>query len=182
MVTLTSVTLTSLWMPILISTVIAFAAGSLMHVLIKHHRNDFKAAPDEASALQALSALGLAPGDYFIPHPTQSHQSSAPSVIIMTVMRPGGIKLGSSLFQWTVYQLIITILCAYVASRTLPVAAPYLNVFRVVGTVGFMAYSVAYAHESIWWQRSWGITLRYMFDGLVYALLTAGVFGWLWPR
>jgi hypothetical protein len=34
---------------------------------------------------------------------------------------------------------------------------------------------------SIWYHRSWGTTLRYTVDGLVYALLTAGIFGWLWP-
>ncbi|HWW21214.1 MAG TPA: hypothetical protein VNZ06_10445 [Steroidobacteraceae bacterium] len=175
-------TLVALWLPILLSAVIAFMAGWLMHMFVRHHRNDFKAVPNEPSACQSLGSLGLTPGDYFIPHASQSQRSSAPVTVIMTVMRPGGVQLGSALVQWFLYQLAISFLCAYVASRTLAFAAPYLNVFRVVGTVGFMAYSVAYAHESIWWQRGWGITVRYMFDGLVYSLLTAGVFGWLWPR
>jgi hypothetical protein len=35
---------------------------------------------------------------------------------------------------------------------------------------------------SIWAWRRWSTTLKGVFDGLVYALLTAGVFGWLWPR
>jgi len=26
------------------------------------------------------------------------------------------------------------------------------------------------------------MTIKEMIDGLVYALLTAGTFGWLWPR
>jgi hypothetical protein len=26
-----------------------------------------------------------------------------------------------------------------------------------------------------------GMALKHAFDGLVYALLTAGIFGWLWP-
>jgi hypothetical protein len=28
----------------------------------------------------------------------------------------------------------------------------------------------------------WSATLKNMFDGLLYALVTAGTFGWLWPR
>ena len=28
----------------------------------------------------------------------------------------------------------------------------------------------------------WSTTLKSMFDGLVYAALTAGTFGWLWPK
>ena len=35
--------------------------------------------------------------------------------------------------------------------------------------------------ESIWKGQSWSTTLKFVFDGLVYGLLTAGVFGWLWP-
>jgi hypothetical protein len=94
------VTLTSLWMPILISTVLAFVAGWLMHALIRHHRRDFKAAPSEAAAIQALGSLGLTRGDYFIPHQAQSQQGTAPITVIMTVMRAGGMQLGSALAQW----------------------------------------------------------------------------------
>ena len=30
--------------------------------------------------------------------------------------------------------------------------------------------------------RAWSTTLKNVFDGLLYALVTAGAFGWLWPR
>ncbi len=29
---------------------------------------------------------------------------------------------------------------------------------------------------------AWKLTLKSALDGLIYALLTAGTFGWLWPR
>jgi len=35
---------------------------------------------------------------------------------------------------------------------------------------------------SIWYRRSWGLTAKAALDGLIYAALTAGTFGWLWPR
>jgi hypothetical protein len=84
--------------------------------------------------------------------------------------------------QWFIYLLILMLICAYVASRTLTVGAPYLGVFRVVGSVAFMGLALGHAHQSIWWQRRWSSTIKYMIDGLLYALLAAGVFGWLWPR
>jgi hypothetical protein len=28
----------------------------------------------------------------------------------------------------------------------------------------------------------WSMTIKEVVDGLVYGLLTAGTFGWLWPR
>jgi hypothetical protein len=35
--------------------------------------------------------------------------------------------------------------------------------------------------SSIWYKKSWSGTLKNVFDGLVYGLVTGGVFGWLWP-
>lgn len=76
--------------------------------------------------------------------------------------------------------MIVTVFSAYLASRAVQPGADYLAVFRFVGTPAFMGYSLAALHESIWYKRSWVRTFKSVFDGLVYALLTAGVFGWLW--
>ena len=59
--------------------------------------------------------------------------------------------------------------------------ADYLSVFRLVGFAAFMGYALALPQASIWYRRNWRVTLVKMFDGLVYAGLTGGVFGWLWP-
>ncbi len=53
--------------------------------------------------------------------------------------------------------------------------------FRVTGTVAFACYAMAHMQRSIWFYQKWSTTLKNMFDGLVYAVLTAGAFGWLWP-
>ena len=45
-----------------------------------------------------------------------------------------------------------------------------------------MGYALAQGQESIWHSRSWGTTLRNTLDGLIYGLLTAGTFGWMWPQ
>ena len=55
------------------------------------------------------------------------------------------------------------------------------EVFRLTGTVAFLGYSVALLQQSIWWGKSWSSTGKSVFDGLIYALVTAGAFGWLWP-
>jgi hypothetical protein len=56
-----------------------------------------------------------------------------------------------------------------------------LAVFRFTGAVSFTGYSIALIQDSIWLKRNWGATLRSVLDGLVYSLVTAGAFGWLWP-
>ena len=59
--------------------------------------------------------------------------------------------------------------------------AAALVFFRLASTTAFIGYALAHAQRSIWFSQNWGTTARNMFDGLVYALLTGGVFGWLWP-
>jgi hypothetical protein len=73
-------------------------------------------------------------------------------------------------------------MAAYITGRTLGPGANYLDVFRFAGTTAFIAYAVAQWSDSIWYHRAWSTTLKNTFDGFVYALLTAGMFGWLWPE
>jgi len=53
---------------------------------------------------------------------------------------------------------------------------------RVTGTVAVLAYGIANDPESIWKGQRWDVTLKFIIDGVAYALLTAGTFGWIWPR
>ena len=70
---------------------------------------------------------------------------------------------------------------AYVASRVLPPGTDYLMVFRVIGTTAFLGFAVGLWQMSIWYRRAWSTTIKATIDGLIYGLLAAGVFGWLWP-
>jgi hypothetical protein len=76
---------------------------------------------------------------------------------------------------------VVGLFAAYIAGRALPPGAEYLGVFRFAGATAFVGYSLAIWQMSIWYGRAWSITLKSTVDGLIYGLLTAGVFGWLWP-
>jgi len=92
------------------------------------------------------------------------------------------MRMGKSLVLWFLYSVVVSVFAAYVAGRALGPGAQYLQVFRFAGCTAFTAYSLALVQPSIWYGRNWGTTVKSMFDGLVYACLTAGTFGWLWPR
>jgi len=68
-----------------------------------------------------------------------------------------------------------------VTGRAAGPGTEYLVIFRFAGTTAFIAYSVAQWSDTIWFRRSWSRTVKNTLDGLMYGLLTAGVFGWLWP-
>lgn len=185
------VSLTSLVVPILVSAVIVFIASSLIHMVLPYHKGDFRSVPKEDEVQAALRPFNLPPGDYFLPRPSSTAGMKSPEylekvrkgpVLVMTVMPSGQMSMGRNLALWFVYLLVVSFLSAYISGRALATGASYLAVFRFVGSTAFLSYSLALIQTSIWYHKSWGTTLKSMFDGLVYALLTAGTFGWLWPR
>ena len=92
------------------------------------------------------------------------------------------MSMGSNMVQWFIYVVVVSIFSAYVASRALLPHANYLEVFRFAGTAAFLTYAGALWPMSIWYRRAWSTTIKSTIDGLIYAGLTAGTFGWLWPR
>ena len=100
---------------------------------------------------------------------------------ILTVVGPDGFNMGKSLMIWFAYSLLIGVLIAYAGWHALGAGAAYLAVFRVTATAAILGYAVGYIHNSIWKGESWTTTAKFIFDGLLYALVTAGTFGWLWP-
>ena len=102
-------------------------------------------------------------------------------VAFLTVMKSGPPAMGGSLVQWFIYCVVVGMFAAYITGRALGPDAQYLAVFRFAGCTAFVGYALALLQNSIWYKRNWSATLKSMFDGLVYALVTAGTFGWLWP-
>jgi hypothetical protein len=70
---------------------------------------------------------------------------------------------------------------AYLTGRTLSPGTEYLTVFRVAGTTAWLAYGAASVTDAIWFGRPWSSVVKTLIDALIYGMLTAGVFGWLWP-
>ena len=103
-------------------------------------------------------------------------------VVVLTVMPNGMMSMRRNLLQWFVFLIVVSIFCAYIASRTLPAGAAYLRVHQVVGATAFIGYALALCQLSIWYRRSWSLTLKGLLDGLIYGALTGGTFGWLWPH
>jgi hypothetical protein len=185
------VPLTELWLPILTSAALVFVVSSIIHMVLPYHRTDYARVGDEEQMRDDLRRASLAPGQYAVPHAATPKDLSSPEyaakleqgpVAFMTVLPNGKPFMGKSLGLWFLYSVIVSVVAGYVASRALPLPAvtTYGDVFRFVGTAAFAGYVLGGWQESIWFGRPWGTTLKSSMDGLIYALLTAGVFGWLW--
>lgn len=181
----------ALWMPIVLSAAAVFVVSAVLHMALKYHRADYKKLPDEENSLAGLRKAALPPGLYHFPYFDSMKECGTPEGIerfrrgpngILTMMPNGPVSMGKPLGQWFVFCVIVSLFVAYLAGRTLASGADYLAVFRFVGTAAFLAYGVGQIVDSIWKATPWSNTLRAIVDGLLYSLVTAGFFGWLWPR
>ncbi|PYR00806.1 MAG: hypothetical protein DMF95_01250 [Acidobacteria bacterium] len=183
--------LSALWLPILVSSVLVFVASSLIHMASPWHKSDYPKLANEAQVMDALRPLAIPPGDYFVPRPSSRDDMRSPAfaekvkrgpVVVFTVMPGGSMSMGRNLVLWFLYCIVVSSFAGYIAGRALPQATPYLQVFRFAGATAFIGYAVALWQMSIWYRRAWTTTIKASVDGLIYACLTAGSFGWLWPR
>jgi hypothetical protein len=182
--------LTLLWLPILVSAVLVFVASSVIHMASPWHKSDYPKLAKEQQVMDALRPLAIPPGDYFVPRPSGREEMKSPAfkekvkqgpVMVFTVM-PGEFSMGRNLALWFLFCVVVGVFAAYITGRALPPGTPYLQVFRFAGATAFISYSLALWQMSIWYHRAWLTTIKATVDGLIYGLLTAGAFGWLWPR
>ena len=186
------VSLTSLWLPILVSAIAAFLVSFLIHMVLKYHRSDFKGLPSEASLMDAMGKLNIPPGDYMMPHcPPGKNGMKDPDfqakfkkgpVATMTVMPAGEWNMGRSLVQWFILCLVISIFSGYIACCALGPGQTFGTVLKFAGAAAFMGYALGQVQNSIWYRRKWSTTIKNLFDGLLYGLATGAVFGAMWPK
>jgi hypothetical protein len=115
------------------------------------------AIPQEDAVLDALRSLNVPTGQYLAPYANTPAQMKQPEYMEKR-------KRGPALFL------------------TLAAGAPYPSAFNFICVAALMGYALGHAHQSIWYRQKWRTTVNHFIDGLICSLLTAGVFGWLWPR
>ncbi len=185
-----SVSLLQLWMPILLGGALAWFASGIIHMALPYHKSDYKQLPNEEDVTNAIRKGSLGTGIYTFPFCSDMKEMGSDSTkekfnkgpVGMLTMFPNGIpQMGKLMGQQIAFFIIGTTLIAYCASLALAPGTDYMVVFRTISAISFLAFGWALIPYSIWYGHPWAVTFKYMFDALVYALILAGVFGWLWP-
>lgn len=179
-------------LPVLVAAVLVFVASSVIHMALPWHKNDYPRLANQDAVMDALRPLGLKPGDYMIPRPDRRGDMSSPEfrekmtrgpVAVFTVMPSGQFGMGRGLGLWFIFLLVVSALVALLAASSgLGAGSDMHPRFHVVALAAFLAYVAGIWPMSIWYRRGWGLTVKATVDGFIYALITAGVFVWLWPH
>lgn len=184
------VSITLLWLPVLLATVLVFVAGFVMNMILPHHRSDFSRLPDQEAVAEALRRQSAPQGQYIFPYAASPAEIKDPDYTDKVRQGPVGLLVlwpniagvnPKQLAQHFAYTLIICFTVGYLAGAALPAGSAYLKVFQITGTAALLGFSGGLFINSIWWHFSWSTIWKHAFDGLVYALLAAGVFAAFWP-
>jgi hypothetical protein len=185
------VQLAQLWMPILLSAVLVFIASSIIWMATPLHKHDYKNPGDKEDAIMnMIKSSNFAPGVYFVPWCHGHGKQNDPAVIAKMKAGPwaqlnvlaGPPNMGKMLGLWFFHLLVVGLFVAYIASHTLKAGTVYLEVFRIAGAAALMAHAGYALPLGIWHGNPWSQLPGRLVDGIVYALLTAGTFAWLWPK
>jgi len=182
-----------LWLPIIVSGGICFVWSALAWTMLPHHKSEWRRLSTEPDLIAALRKDPPAPGLYSFPFARGADMNRADTrtalengpVGFITIGRNGVPSMGKMMGQSVLFYLLASTLAAYVAWHAAPgskLGIPYLSTFRIVGTVATMGYVLGSIPASIWFARPWKSWGYQLFDGAVMGMLTAGVFGWLWPK
>lgn len=186
-----TISLLQLWMPIVLGTFLAWIASGLIHMLIKYHNSDYQQLSNEDEVMSAIRNGEPKLGIHSIPYcvdmakmnnPEFQQKFSRGPVGILTVLPNGVPNMGKLLPQQIGFFLVGCILIAYCATLVLEPGAEYMVVFRLVSAIGFLAFGWANIPLSIWYGHPWSTTAKYLLDALIYGLVVAGSFAWLWPE
>lgn len=180
----------SLWLAVVVAAVAVWIASSILHMVLKYHRADYKQLGDEDAVAAALRPSAPAPGVYAIPYCPDPSQMKDPAVrkryedgpvALLHVMRSGLPAMGKYLGLWFLFCLLVSFTAGYVARHTLAADADLLNVMRITGTLAFVGFGYGNIQDAIWRGIPWSNALRGLVDAAIYALVTGLVFRLLWP-
>ena len=104
------VSLGSLWLPILLSSVLVFLVSSIIHMVLKYHSKDYHQLPNEDAVRAAIRAGNPPPAQYVMPYCSDMKDMEKPEmkqkyidgpVAVMNVMKPGAPQMSKYLIQWS---------------------------------------------------------------------------------
>lgn len=179
-----------LLLPAGVAAVLAWIASILVHLVLKYHNSDYNQLENELDVASALGATKPAPNIYNLPFCTDmkaleddgmKRRFEDGPVALITVLPNGLPPMGKLIGLQVAYFLIGALLIGYCVSLALAPGAPYMQVFRVTSAVAFLAYGWAVIPFAIWYGHPWSVTAKYLLDALIYGLVTAGAYAWLWP-
>lgn len=179
-----TVSVLSLWLPILLCGVALFFASFASWMVVRLHATDWRKLDKEDEFLEFARKLELKQGSYMFPcceNPAdmngkefQAKMKQGPNGII-TVF--GEMNMGKNLIQTFIFFTVVSLCLGYLTGLSCEAGETY-KAFRVASTAALLAYLTAMIQHSIWFKNR---IVGHVIESIAYALITGGIFALLWP-
>ncbi len=182
-------TVFDLWLPILLAGLATHIASTIAWTVLPHHKPEWNPLPqpDEDDLLDFLDDKQVAVGQYIFPYCHDQKQMASPAYQEkvktrcrgMLVLWPTPPNMGKQILLTLAYFFVAAFLIGYIASIAFPPGEnDKLDVFALVFTAGLLCHALSPFPAVFWFRKHFAMDVL---DGVVYALVTAAVFTWLWP-
>jgi len=182
--------LPQLWLPILAAAVLVYIASSLIHMVFKWHNSDYKQLANEEEVQAVLRKGAPTPGQYGIPRCADMKAMRDEAMVkkyvdgpvgLLTVVNSGPPRMGGMLIRWFLYNLAIALIAAAIALQVYGVPGNAHAAAHLVGLVTFLTYAGGSVQQGIWMGKPWASVFKDLLDALIYGVVSALAFWWLWP-
>jgi hypothetical protein len=174
--------------------VLVFVLSAVTHMFLPARKTEWGRLAKEGDVQAALR--GVTPGLYAFPALSTPGERPTPEDMKRWAAGPSGwlslvpagpINMVRNLGLSLLMNLFVSFSVAYVATLTLgsvPLQMfPHERVvFRVVSTIGFLAYAVGPIYDAVWFWKPWKSLAMTAVDSLAYGLVMGVTFSMLWPR
>lgn len=180
------VELISLWLPILLTTVMLFFSGFICWMVLPNHKPDWKKLPNETEFLHKMAEWDIPKGNYAYPYAMDKESMEGENAkkaieqgTFGTIQAWGGQpSMGNNLLCQVGFLFVTNFCLAYLATLGVAPGADFMTVFRFVATAAFLTFTAAVVPGAIWFKNR--IT-GHIIDGVIQAAIAGAVFAWLWP-
>ncbi len=184
------ISITELWLPILLTSAVVFFASAIMWMLLPHHKKDIQFLKDsEDEYLNTLGKLNLKPGLYMYPGCDSADMKTDEGKAKWNagpwgthIVHPGKPNFGMNLLKAFVVYSLITVMVAYITGLSVRAGADYMHVFRVAGTTAILGHCMGGLVNDTFIGKPTRFILTSFLDGFVYAMITAGILASMWPK
>lgn len=167
-----------LWIPIVVTGIATHIISTLAWTVLPHHKPEWQKLPDREGLKAWIEAKGIAPGQYIFPHMSEGMDAMKEGCTGTLVLWDPPPSFGAAIAKTLTFFFVAAFVIGYIASHTLPAGSSFMEVFRLVTTVGLLTHCAAHFPGVFWFPKKVAMELL---DGVAFAVATGLIFAALWP-
>ena len=175
----------TLWLPVLVSSVVLFFASFLSWMVVRLHEKDWRKIENEDTLIDTVRDMNIPDGSYMFPGCMSPDEMKSDEYQAKYKSGPRGIltvlpeaNMGKNLGLTFLFFLFCSATFAYLASFALETDTDFLTVFRFVATIALLTFCASIMQHAIWFRSR--IT-GHVIESIAYALISGAIFAFLWP-